>query len=149
MGYIPDLSDSDKVRFVGYLSFTHFYPKGEVADAFVERLVALILQKPRFAYAGHHSCNLGWCGIRRALSVRLHFRERPFLSFADPPCMYLESYRRTQIGGQRGRLLGAHDIEVPSGEFIYRAPSLILHYILNHRYKPPEEFRKAVLNTRN
>ena len=148
MGYVPDLSGSDNVKFVGYLSFAHVYPTGEVSAIFLERLVVLILQKPRLASAGYHSCNLGWCGIKRALSVRFH-RERPFFSFPDPPCTYQESCRRTQIGGQRGRLLGAHSIQVPSGDFIYCAPSLILHYILDHRYKPPDEFCKAVLNLAN
>jgi len=147
MAYIPDLSNFENVRYVGYLSFAHVYSKGEVADPFFERLVALILQRPRWVSAGYHSCDLGWCGVKRAFSFRFHL-ERPFLSFPDPPCTYLESYGRTQIGGHNGRLLGAHEIEVASGDIIYCAPSLILHYVLDHDYKPPDEFCKAVLNSR-
>jgi len=148
MGYIPDLSNFESVRHVGYLSFAHIYSKGEVADLFFERLVALILQRPLWESGGYHSCNLGRCGVKRALSFRFHLG-RPLLSFPDPPCMYLESYGRAQIGGHKGRLLGAHEIQVASGEITYRAPSLILHYVLDHGYKPPGEFCQAVLNSRS
>jgi hypothetical protein len=51
--------------------------------------------------------------------------------------------------GTRGGCWGLNVIEVASGEIIHRVPSLILHYILDHGYNPPDEFCKAVLNSRN
>lgn len=45
-------------------------------------------------------------------------------------------------------LLGTAEIRVINSEktVIYAAPNLILHYILNHNYLPPEEFIEAVIN---
>jgi len=145
MVYLADLSGSGNQRYVGFLSFVHPYPRGEVLPACFERLVALTLAKPLLVSAGYHSCDLGRCGIKQALSIRLQFREAPHILFRHPACTYKESHRRTEVGGAGGRLLGSHNIYIPGDKFIYCAPSLILHYILDHRYRPPEEFSEAVL----
>lgn len=45
--------------------------------------------------------------------------------------------------GQRFKL-GAGFITVPGSGFLYVAPSLIVHYILAHGYRPPSEFLAAL-----
>ena len=40
--------------------------------------------------------------------------------------------------------LGATNIWVPAGDRIFVAPSLILHYIDAHGYRPPDAFIDAV-----
>ena len=40
--------------------------------------------------------------------------------------------------------LGAANVFIPAGEAIYVAPSLVVHYIDAHHYRPPAEFLAAV-----
>jgi hypothetical protein len=41
-------------------------------------------------------------------------------------------------------MLGADNIFVPHGDVMYVAPTLILHYVEIHGYRPPEEFLRAL-----
>jgi len=41
---------------------------------------------------------------------------------------------------------GTAEIRVPSGNILYCCPELIYHYVLEHGYKPPQEFIDATLN---
>jgi hypothetical protein len=41
--------------------------------------------------------------------------------------------------------MGSGDFGVPSGDRLFVAPVLVLHYVLEHRYLPPREFVDAVL----
>jgi len=43
------------------------------------------------------------------------------------------------------RALGFSNVFVPGEGRLYVAPSLILHYIAEHGYAPPQEFQAAVL----
>jgi hypothetical protein len=91
------------------------------SEVFFDCLVALV-EQPLSAWCGYHSCDLGWCGV--------------------------------SLGGEQTKLrykghvifLGDTDILVPGDDVVYRAPSLILHYIRCHRYLPPPCFVKAVLS---
>jgi hypothetical protein len=120
--YLPDLAEPGRVKSVGYLWAGHSYPKGKVSRLCFERLVALV-EKPLAYSCGYHKCNLGLCSLTEGL------RSKPVLRY-------------------RGRVLGlgSTDILVPGEMAVYRAPSLILHYIRHHKYQPPECFCVAVLN---
>jgi hypothetical protein len=110
------------LRAVGWLEADHPYEKGPVAAADVvaiERL-AVSTWQPVFA-AGWHNCSL--CGKTDD--------DAPFV--------------RRIAGGDK--LLGADNMFVPSGEVMYVAPTLVLHYIDVHGYRPPEEFLRAVRAT--
>ncbi len=121
MTYDADLSGTGRVRRVGYLSRGHRFTKGTTSAAFFDRLLALV-EHPLGAWAGYHTCDIGWCGLRR-----------------HPPQPTFR-YKGRVLG------LGDTDIFVPGDEVVYWAPSLILHYIRRHRYVPPHCFVKAVLN---
>jgi hypothetical protein len=41
--------------------------------------------------------------------------------------------------------MGVHNLFIPGEGVVFVAPELILHYMRDHRYKPPEEFRQAAL----
>ena len=41
--------------------------------------------------------------------------------------------------------VGANNLFVPDGERAFVSPSLIVHYIDSHGYKPPAAFQAAVL----
>lgn len=46
--------------------------------------------------------------------------------------------------GDRVTRVGSTEIIVPGGNAVFKAPSLILHYIDSHGYQPPECFCTAV-----
>lgn len=46
--------------------------------------------------------------------------------------------------GRQIRLQGHGHYLVRQGQIVYMAPSLLLHYILDHGYRPPDEFLDAV-----
>jgi len=41
--------------------------------------------------------------------------------------------------------MGSRNLFVPTGEFIFVCPELILHYVATHRYRPPKAFQDAVM----
>jgi hypothetical protein len=84
-----------------------------------------LVEKPLFVFCGYHACDLGWCGL--------------------------------SLGGEltkfryKGRVirLGYTEILVPGDEVVYRAPSLILHYIPGHRYLLPNALSKLYSTAQN
>lgn len=110
------------MKAVGYLWSGRSYPKGKVSRLFFARLVELV-EDPLWHSGGYHNCNLGWCSLKESVNSPPSFR-----------------YRRRILA------LGSSEIWVPGNEAVYCAPSLILHYIRGHKYKPPECFCAAVLN---
>jgi hypothetical protein len=100
MTYYADLTGTGRVRHIGYLARGHYYTKGTTSETFFDHLVALV-ERPLGAWAGYHTCNLGWCGLR------LH-----------PPQPTLR-YKGRVLG------LGDTDIFVPGDEVVYWASSLI------------------------
>jgi hypothetical protein len=42
---------------------------------------------------------------------------------------------------------GGNEIRVLAGEKVFAAPVLIFHYVISHRYRPPEEFIQAVMRS--
>lgn len=102
---------------VGWLDFDKPFPKGDVERHFFSELVALAEHawQPTLMQ-GRHPCAM--CQFT-----------------AGPHQLVFET---TTVH------LGALNIFVPSRDGIYVAPSLILHYIDAHRYKPPMPFMEAV-----
>lgn len=122
MPYAPDLANTGVVKEEGYLWCGHSYPRGKVDEVVFERLVA-IAKKPLLCACGFHTCNLGSCGTTQEQhDGHLKFRY-----------------------GERTLFLGSSEILVPDDEVVYCAPNLILHYIRDHGYRPPECFCAAVL----
>lgn len=46
-----------------------------------------------------------------------------------------------------GQALGVRNFGVPSGDLLFAAPEMIVHYIEVHDYSPPREFVEAVLRS--
>ena len=63
-------------------------------------------------------------------------------------CPFCQEYLITHaLQGGRQMALGDAEIEVETPEVIYVSPTLILHYIVVHGYKPPDQFMNAVRST--
>jgi len=105
---------------VGWLEADHGYERGEVVLGVVEALERL------FVHAWEPICAGGWHDC--SLCPR-----KP----TDGPIT-------REIAGRR-ELLGVKNLLLPAGDVIYATPSLVIHYIEDHGYKPPDEFIKALL----
>jgi hypothetical protein len=109
------------VVHVGWLSDKHEYTKGRVPDHLVEILVKLSTNLEEL-YRGLHICEL--C-------------ERP-----DE--LKGKSYNEQWAWAMQRSSNG--EIRITEGEVTYAAPQLIVHYILEHGYKPPDVFLEALEN---
>jgi hypothetical protein len=103
---------------VGWLSSRRKFPVGDVPDGFVERLTG-IYKYPVEVHLGCHFCDLcGFIGPRDLKRARA----------ADAlSCTVI------RVVGRDGT--------------IYYSPGMIRHYVTKHRYQPPEEFVRAVMET--
>ncbi|MFH8981160.1 DUF7919 family protein [Streptomyces varsoviensis] len=101
---------------IGWLSSEHDYPRGLAPNGLVARLRTLAKNLEN-VYRGVHFCEL--CPTLDAAREHLH---------------------------SEGLSLGTGEIWVTGSNGVtYAAPSLIIHYIVDHGYLPPEEFRTAVM----
>jgi hypothetical protein len=134
MTYYEDLSPYEYVKEsipagvsavnVGWLEPGQEYMQGEVPEDFIDVLAVTVRDSRRMKMRGWHSCQLTHVG-------------------------YAEPYPTTvDVGGQKVSLGGAEiRVVAKSGEWLI-APDLVLHYVLNHSYKPPTDFIEAVLDRR-
>jgi hypothetical protein len=128
MAYYPDLSPyvykprgtEGNTLNVGWLDAEHTYPRGTLSEAFVERLWAFCRKKMLQA-RGFHTCEL--CEIP-----------------AQEPFQAQHGAEILSLGWAEIRVFGAEGC-------VYAAPNLIYHYVVDHYYRPPEEFIQAVLTS--
>jgi len=126
MAFFSDLSEYRYGRVapqrgtlnVGWLDASSPHPVGDVPQQFVERLWELtrIFVEPT---RGVHYCNLCPSPPRGALAVT----------------------HRNAV-----RRLGTAEIRAFGKRVAYAAPNLVFHYVVAHRYRPPDEFVDAVIN---
>jgi hypothetical protein len=125
--YYPDLSESrrayplklpfNKVLHVGWLAKGHEYPTGETDAAVIGKLKVLaeLPRTPKIQTLGFHPC---------------HFCDNRFIHVT---CV------------QREVPLGSAELLIPSThDVVYTTPDLVIHYIAEHGYRPPDEFIEAV-----
>ncbi|MEZ4339376.1 MAG: hypothetical protein R3B82_22360 [Sandaracinaceae bacterium] len=110
-------SDARSLRAVGWLDALHTFETGPISSEDFERLCRLLVSpwQPVVA-AGVHGCEL--CRHTSGPS--------------------LLRYRDVEVP------LGVANVFVPAEGVIYVAPSLIVHYIDAHQYRPPDELLVAV-----
>lgn len=102
---------------VGFLDGEHPYRQGAVEAALVDKMLHLV-QQYFHATRGYYCCRYCDPGDGGGFPVELDGKELR---------------------------LGSAEIMVPSNDdIIYRAPNLIVHYVRDHRYKPPDEFLTAL-----
>ena len=117
--YQAELS-GEIMKMVGWLDGPQPFSQGTVSMGDIVLLEQLVVHtwKTPFSAGGWHDCTV--CPRKPT----------------DGPIM-------RDIGGQ-STMLGAAEIYVPAGDTLYSAPNLILHYIEDHSYAPPEPFLAAV-----
>ncbi len=123
MTYFPDLTPyrysvsmgAVESLNVGWLSIEHPYTQGDVPPEFVEKLGAY--------------CRAAPMSLR---TMGLHLCE--FCAANQIDCSAYEG----ALGNGEIRVAGANGRR-------YAAPVMILHYVVKHYYRPPDEFIQAVL----
>jgi len=125
MTYIKDLSKYDylydcnttNTKNIGWLDNVHGFSTGTVSDEVIKKLERISKISVNRT-RGLHSCEI--CGSKNI--VIHHIDGEPFL-----------------VGDAEIRVFSA------AGN-IYAAPNMLLHYIINHNYMPPEEFLDAIIS---
>ena len=126
MTYFPDMSPCSyfgpqcarRLTAVGWLSHEHSYTTGDVSQAFIDKLLSLLIDPWQpYTLMGFHECE--FCRISRGpRDIRWKGQTVP---------------------------MGFNNLFVPGKDNAFVAPSLIAHYIDCHNYAPPTDFCAAVL----
>lgn len=108
---------------VGWLASGHEFAKGEVPSPFVVRLQELLVHARTRQTRGFHECEL--------------------CADPHPPGSYLDyNSANPRLSSAEIRAVGIDGVR-------FAAPTLVLHYITEHGYSPPESFIEAVLRCRH
>ena len=104
---------------VGWLGAGHDVPQGSVPEGFAGALAELARKERVNQTRGWHVCDLAGCPLTGHAVVRWDDMEM---------------------------VLGSAEIwPVGADGTVYAAPNLIHHYVVDHGYRPPDEFIAAVL----
>jgi hypothetical protein len=110
---------------IGWLSPDHSFPRGAVSLAFAHEMMLLGEGKVENVTRGVHVCE---------------FCQAPVdLIQADPH--YQDVWELFRSGNGELHVKGNAGV-------VYCAPALIVHYVSEHQYQPPQEFVEAVLRHR-
>ena len=126
MSYFADLTpycyvgaEEENTFNVGWLDVAHQYPTGPTPPEFVEKLAWLCLNGRVNQTRGFYVCDM---------------------------CESVEwGFYSVVLYGKK-HALGSAEIRVSGSHGTYAAPDLILHYVVEHRYLPPEDFVQGILN---
>ncbi|MFJ9003363.1 hypothetical protein [Streptomyces canus] len=109
---------------VGWLDTEKEFARGVVTDDFLFALSSVVKNDPKMKTRGWHRCQL------------------PHSGGANPyPATVEIDNQKISLGGAEVRVVSE------SGEWMI-APDLILHYVMDHSYRPPERFIDAVIAKR-
>jgi hypothetical protein len=153
-GWDLGTGENPKIKAVGWLSPDHPFSKGTVSDVHFHCLLRLFvnLWQP-WQFLGGQSCE--FCGPldlsrRTEYSPDRRFVARRRVSggvetfeILGPEAEIFK--RRNSYNPDILEIdIGVSNLFVPADNFIFAAPSLILHYIHDHGYDPPLPFWEAV-----
>ena len=114
-GYVYRKVEQSNVVNIGWLDSNHPFRSGEVEHKVVLR-IAELCRNPVNRTRGFERC---W--MCSAYPIR------------EPVC-----------DSELTPTLGDAEIQVQGRNKVYACPTLIYHYIVKHKYRPPEEFLEAV-----
>jgi hypothetical protein len=117
-GYSYGRQPEPEVKNVGWLCVSHQFETGPVPEGFIDRLSGS--GKPVNCYRGFHECEL-------CLAAAAETGTK--LSWAEVPGHPESDYS----GNGELRVTGVDGT-------VYAAPMLILHYVSEHEYRPPDAF---------
>ncbi|WP_194205153.1 hypothetical protein [Superficieibacter sp. 1612_C1] len=122
--FLPECVSLPEVKNIGWLDCEFPFVKGQVDFCVVNKLMGIVLRD------------------NKSTSYIVN-RIRGFYK-----CVFCEDEMIKITNGENVEYLGMSEIWIPSiceGEY-YAFPSLMLHYIQSHEYRPPDKFIASVLN---
>ena len=115
------MHEDERIIAVGWLSPDETFERGKVPQEFVSALFRLLLNPWQPAIAmGFHAC--------------------PFCEFSGGPSSFQMMESNESVS------MGSTNLYVPEDGRVFVFPSLGIHYIDAHQFRPPSEFQQAVLN---
>ena len=112
---------------IGWLSYEHFYEMGDTEPEFIEKLTEIIISDDIYDYKFNRiRCNAPCNLCRECIEIPYINKKRNALM--DMPLGHSELLIPSQVNNQ-----------------YYASPGLILHYIRDHYYKPPQEYIDSVM----
>jgi hypothetical protein len=146
--------ENPKIKAVGWLSPDHPFTKGTVSEVHFHSLLRLFvnLWQP-CEFLGGQSCE--FCGPLDLSRSTEYSADRRFVvrrRVSDGVETFEILGPETEIFKRKNSYnpdileinIGASNLFVPADNFLFAAPSLILHYIHGHGYDPPSSFWDAV-----
>ena len=115
------VTGSEQLVNIGWLDGVHPFPTGEVDPARIRVLLALCrtgVNRTR----GFHMCELCAAGTS---------------SGPPTPVVVQDDRGAFPVGGAEIRVAGPASV-------VYAAPDMVIHYVLEHGYAPPDDFLKAL-----
>lgn len=119
-----DNVESGTAQNIGWLDAAGVYTTGKVSEEFIARL-SVLCSRGVYRTRGYHTCNL--CPRRE------HDKWPSPTVVCGPDGEYA-------VGSSEIRVVGI------DGER-YAAPDMVIHYVVDHGYRPPDRFIDAVLTT--
>lgn len=130
--------DADTLLAVGWLEGDHQFTRGPIDQAVVDRFAEMIWNQGRHfpaAFLGGHGCTL--CDAASGQPQNSDGSR----TIASYDCG-LSGMRYNGVKTD----VGIRNLFVPGKGVLYVAPSLMLHYMVDHGYAPPQEFCEALLS---
>jgi hypothetical protein len=122
--YMPEsVHPGETILNVGWLDSSHDFPVGDPPGGFLEALEWLCEGDAHARTRGWHACNL-------------------------PHAQQLDYPYTIEVDGNKITLGSAEVRVVAKDGTMLSAPNLILHYVKDHNYLPPDVFTEAVLARR-
>jgi hypothetical protein len=118
---------------VGWLDGAHGYPQGATPPAFEEKLWAYC-RVPVSRLRGLHTCEV--CADPTDGFQATRGEEKLLRGSAEIRVF------GSRISGPRGA-----SPDGPPVRLVYAAPDMVYHYVIDHHYRPPDEFIQAVLQS--
>jgi hypothetical protein len=164
MTYFPDLAPYDYLPLpkgvtaltVGWLDDVHTFPTGDLSAEFLARLFRLCADRTIWLSLGWHVCELCYReGMFERLASTLERDEVAWRPTEFRVGDETIAWRFWDAGGITIRM-GNEIVELGGAQLCVEgrdgawliAPDLILHYVVTHRYLPPEVFIEGVMASR-
>jgi hypothetical protein len=116
------LGDDYSFYNIGWLSVDYVYTRGKTNNNFHEKLFSL-------------------CIYGTNLMMGIHYCD-----FCNKKGTVFEDLRKPQVEFNNELInLGGSEVFVIKDKTVFIAPSMVLHYVLDHEYLPPDEFIDALM----
>lgn len=128
---------------VGWLSVAYPFPTGNFPSDLLDRLAELV-ENPVNRFRGMHDCDICLPAVEHRFPEPPEEHQGVLMQSLGTWIVSERTDWSVRIAGREIDVGNGEIQVVGEGNVVYVAPTMILHYIVAHRYLPPEEFLRAV-----